>query len=821
MWNAALRRVVRDEEEREREKRAAAQLRLRRDAQQQQQQEAAGVNSTVAVVTSSSTIESSSTTDNNADNENENENEEEEEEEEDDVQRHLLSRPKSSWSCLEDSQQAFCLAMNRQRSVFAVGEREGRLSIWDNVAMRVITRELDPTLVVVPEPEAGDSAAGGGEGPVLEAREAPEATEPTQEREATSSGDDATPDDGGDDESAANDDGSVGAEDDEEDDDEGDEDEDDEGDEEEDNNTEEEEEEEDGDVDDDVEEDDDKKATGKKRVLSSDPASPAAAAALSAADDAPQDPTLSHPLTVAAGSAANGGDSSSSSRVRGGLSLEELRVVKTSLKVVTCCAWSCDTRWLFAGCEEKGNRRGRLCVWDVAAASIFATFSFDAPINYVSAHPGEPDVVLVSSHNALPVRLNVRTRVATRLEHVPTANPTLHTTVPANSRHPSLVVAAKFGTTGAWIYCVSSKSTVAILDSATLACVHSATLSVVVQFIDVSVDYRETALLLTSAKGVHEFAIRTTEPDAVADADTSGGDASSSPSSLSPSLSSLSPSSSSTRTLSEVRLYSTGAVRAPWALCCFSDDERFVVGLPVVRHRHVGESGLYTWNRASGKAQHNAGVKDGVNALVWDPRRDSILAVSTTGALFVFEEEFTTTWSGPMYPAGYRLITDNELHAAAMDAEVAAAESAKRAATAAALAEDDAIDVFTIDEAPTIGPASAQRPPMAHLVTRLEPAVANELVYIPAIPIAHHHRKHHHAFHGGHAYNEEKHFGLGQSIFEPLKVAAKPKPSRPKKKGPTVAALAGASAGGDAVAAATNAKKRVRSSSGSQKRRRR
>lgn len=448
--------------------------------------------------------------------------------------------------------------------------------------------------------------------------------------------------------------------------------------------------------------------------------------------------------------------------------------------------------------------------------------SFDGAINYVSAHPGEPDVVLVSYHNALPVRLNVRTRETTRLEHVPTANPILNTTVPANSRHPSLVVAAKFGTTGAWIYCVSSKSTVAILDSATLACVHSATLSVVVQFIDVSVDYRETALLLTSAKGIHEFAIRSTESDAATVVDTVVNGREGDTSSLS-SISSLSP---PTRALSEVRLYSTGAVRAPWALCCFSDDERFVVGLPVVRHRHVGESGLYTWHRVTGKVQHNAGVKDGVNAVVWDTRRDSILAVSTTGALFVFEEEFTTTWSGPMYPPGYRLITDNELHAAAMDAELAAAESAKREAMATATAADDeVIDVFTIDEEPTIGPVSAQRAPMPHLATRLEPTVANELVYIPAIPIAHHyhHRKHHHAFHGGHAYNEEKHFGLGQSIFEPLKVAAKPKPSRPKKKkGASVAVvMAGANGGGDDALAAANAKKRVRSSSGSQKRRRR
>lgn len=394
--------------------------------------------------------------------------------------------------------------------------------------------------------------------------------------------------------------------------------------------------------------------------------------------------------------------------------------------------------------------------------------------------------MLVSSYNSLPVLLNVRTRESTQLD-VPTVNTTINTTVPANSRHPSLVVSAKFGTTGKWIYCVTSKSTVAIFDSATLECLHSATLSVVIQFIDLSVDYRETALILTSAKGIHEFAI--VQPD------SQDG-------------------SSSKRTLSEVRLYSTGAVRAPWALCCFSDDESFVVGLPVVRHRHVGENGLYTWNRVSGKVQHNAGVKDGVNSLAWDSLRDSILAVSTTGSLFVLEEEFTTTWCGPMYPAGYRLITDNELHAAAMDAELAAIEKAKRETVPA----DEVIDIFTLAE-PKIGPSSVQRPPMAHLATRLDPEVKNELVYIPAIPIAHHHRKHHHAFHG-HTYNEEKHFGLGQSIFEPLKVPAKPKSSKSKKKKAPADPAVGAD-GEVSATASSNKKKRVRSSIGSQKKRRR
>lgn len=428
----------------------------------------------------------------------------------------------------------------------------------------------------------------------------------------------------------------------------------------------------------------------------------------------------------------------------------------------------------------------------------------------MSAHPEDPDVVLVSYFNSLPVLLNVRMCTSTRLD-VPLANPTINTTVPANSRHPSLIVSAMFGTSGAWIYCATSKSTLAIFETATLACLDSVTLPVLIQFIDLAIDYRETALLLTSAKGIHEFAIRKPSYDNVEIDGDNDEQQQQKP-----------------RWLSETRAYATGAVRAPWALCCFSDDESFVVGMPVVRHRHVGENGLYTWNRATGRVQHNPGVKDGVNSLAWDTRRDSILAVSTTGALFVLEEEFKTTWSGPMYPAGYRLITDNELHIAAMDAELETIARAKREPIALTAGNEEVIDVFTIEE-PRLGPSSAQKAPMAHLQIRLEPLVADELVYIPSVPIAHHHKKHHHAFQG-HSYNEEKHFGLGQSIFEPLKVPAKAKSSnsRPKKKASSAKENGdGENADGTAVAAATITKtaapkkKRARSSIGSQKRRRR
>lgn len=393
MWNAALRRVVRDEEEREREKRAAAQLRLRREAQRQQQQEAAaGANTTttVSVVTtttsSSTTTETTSVNHNNiVDNEEENGDEEEEDEGEDDddhVQRHLLSRPHSSWSCLEDSQQAFCLAMNRQRSVFAVGERDGRVSIWDNVAMRVITRELDPTLVAVPETHPSVESSSG-DGVEVETREGvgggTTERRTTTEREATSSGDDATLEDDGDgdeEEAVTNDDGSVEAEDNEENNEEEDENEeerdDEDNDREADGNTEEEEEE-DNDRDDDRDDDRDHDRDDSKKTVATTPERTVSAVeSVEALDDTAQEPTVAPQSTVATGSPADDGDS----HVRAGLSVEELRVVKTLLKVVTCCAWSCDTRWLFAGCEEKSNRRGRLCVWDVAAATIFATFRY-------------------------------------------------------------------------------------------------------------------------------------------------------------------------------------------------------------------------------------------------------------------------------------------------------------------------------------------------------------------------------------------------------------------------------------------------------------
>lgn len=307
--------------------------------------------------------------------------EDEEEEEEDYIQRHLLSLPKSQWSCLEDSQQTFCLAMNRQKTVFAVGEREGRISVWDNVSIRVITRELDPTLIALPDaPEAAeltameagkDVAATGYEAADKQEHEAKESGSMDEDVALRGSGGVTPEDEEKEDDSATNDDGSVEADDDMDEEEEEDEEEDVASVEEGDANTEEEQDDEEDDEDedmDDMEEDEEQE---------NDEASSSTAAQKKKRSTRRSVPTSSS-SAVASGSAQSL-ESDASSAIKqhsNGLSLDDLRVVKTSLKVVTYCAWSCDTRWLFAGCEEKGNRRGRLCVWDIEAASIFATFGY-------------------------------------------------------------------------------------------------------------------------------------------------------------------------------------------------------------------------------------------------------------------------------------------------------------------------------------------------------------------------------------------------------------------------------------------------------------
>lgn len=397
MWNAALRRVVRDEEEREREKRVAAQLRLKREAL------------LAATATASSAVSGASVspgaapegvlsipTEDNAvvvagalgpapaaataaqeSHEDDDEDDEEEEEEEDYIQRHLLSLPKSKWSCLEDSQQAFCLAMNRTKTVFAVGERDGRISVWDNVSIRVITRELDPTLLVLPEApeaigiageltttattvEAGDKAADSQE---LELKKSSRVA-----AAAVRGAGDVAPEDEQEeekaDDSATNDDGSVEADDDMDE-----EEEEDENDEEDVASVEAEERDAMNTEEDDMEDDlDDDENDNQEETDEA-----------SSASTLKKKRSTSHAIRTSSAQLLESGDASGASTTKQhstGLSFEDLRVVKTSLKVVTHCAWSCDTRRLFAGCEEKGNRRGRLCVWDVEAASIFATFRY-------------------------------------------------------------------------------------------------------------------------------------------------------------------------------------------------------------------------------------------------------------------------------------------------------------------------------------------------------------------------------------------------------------------------------------------------------------
>ncbi|KAJ8528605.1 hypothetical protein ON010_g14724 [Phytophthora cinnamomi] len=437
------------------------------------------------------------------------------------------------------------------------------------------------------------------------------------------------------------------------------------------------------------------------------------------------------------------------------LTLSDLRVVKTALKVVSQCAWSCDSRWLFAGCEEKSTRRARLCVWNVEAATLLSAFRFDGTITSLSAHPRDPKLVVVSFWNSRPVLLDVVSGERKELEGVPLENEQLTQPTPQNSsRHPALASCARYGRSGKRIYCATSKSTLAVLDADSLQCLDSLKLNVIVQFVDLCVNLRETALLLTSSKGIHEFVL-----DANKDVETTS------------SKDGLSDEPAATEEhplgLREVALHSTGAVRAPWAVCCFSGGEEFVVGTPVVRHRHVGENGLFTWHRASvlGKttAQHNAGVKDGVLALAWDRSRQSVLAVSTSGNFHVLEEQFTTTWPGAMYPAGFRLITDNELHLEMFDRD---AEERKREKEKLAEAAKHApVDVFTV-QSPTV-----EYPGDCDLAdASLPKSEFDKPRYIPAIPIAYYHRRHLHQLHGG-VYNEEKHFGLGQSVFEPLKGA--------------------------------------------------
>lgn len=387
-----------------------------------------------------------------------------------------------------------------------------------------------------------------------------------------------------------------------------------------------------------------------------------------------------------------------------------------------------------------------------------------------------------------------------RTLNAPIVNSTLTVTPQANSRHPSLIACAKYGTSGNWIYCVTSKATVAIFDSKALELVHSMMLSVIIQYVDLSINFDETAMIFTSSKGIHEYAITMPAAD-LSDSNTNDKNF-------------------TQRRLEEGRIYSTGAVRAPWAVCCFSGEESFVVGTPVVRHRHVGENGLYTWHRTTGRVQHNIGVKDGVNGVVWDNQRESILAVSINGAVFVMEEQYKTSWAGSMYPAGFRLVTDNEFHSKSVEEEKDDGfnKIVQDIAMPVRVASDEPIDVFS---APVLTSAASSVSACKLGMT----AIMGELRVLPSIPIYQHLKRHLTHSHLAHVYHEEKHFGLGQSIFEPFKVPAKPQPSssRKRKKSSTASATTtedGSAAAPSSLAAGKSSAKKSKSSS-NQKRRRR
>ncbi|CAH0474602.1 unnamed protein product [Peronospora belbahrii] len=598
------------------------------------------------------------------------------------MQNHLLSRPTSSWNCLEDTQQANCLALNTSHTLIAVGERDGRVTIWDNTTIRVITRELDPTLIVLPLVESSkdtDKLNGQGEDPLETEDGAKKTVQTVQPGDAVG---------------VKNRDDTL--------------------------------------VEDKVEERTNDAASIEEDVVT----------------ETDQEAKADESGEIVAGN--------ESRTIEGGavLTLEDLRVVKTALKVVSQCCWSCDSRWLFVGCEEKSTRRARLCVWDVEAATLVSAFKFNGTITSLSAHPHDPKLVAVSYWNSHPVLLDVVSGQRTELKSVPLDNAEVsQPTLQSNSRHPVLASCARYGHSGKRIYCATSKPILAVLDAVTLQCLDSLKLNVVIQFMDLCVNLRETAVLLTSSKGIHEFALNSAVETATVPDDLD--------------VKCVAATEEHPLGLREVALHSTGAVRAPWAVCCFSGGEEFVVGTPVVRHRHVGENGLFTWHRASnsGKttAQHNVGVKDGVLALTWDSLRQSVLAVSTSGALHVLEENFTTTWPGAMYPAGFRLITENELHLEVFDRDLEEQKIEKE--KLAEEAKHAPVDVFTLKSPSSEFPgefdfAGAPRP--------MRPV--DKLCYIPAIPIAHYHRRHLHQLHEG-EYNEDKHFGLGQSVFEPLRVA--------------------------------------------------
>ncbi|RLN53369.1 hypothetical protein BBJ29_006281 [Phytophthora kernoviae] len=404
MWNQALRRVVHAEERHQEERRRQQLLQAAftassasngtattsEDPVEASVSTAEGNESTVQPATVSNGEKAPQTT---------TEAQYIDEDDEDYLQKHLLSSPTSAWSLLEDTQQANCLALNASNTLLAVGERDGRVTIWDNTTIRVITRELDPTLIALPavvESHPGEDKTAG---------QSDKAASVAKTKSSTDAGDG---------------DGSV--------------------------------------------ENDDASAQDEDEVRTEDNASTAddAATATEEENDHESEETKTEDELDTSGGGVI-------------LTLSDLRVVKTSLKVVS-------------------------------QSTLVSAFRFDGAINTMSAHPSDPKVLIVNYNNSRPVLLDVRSGDRTELVNVPLENTQFtQPAVLSNSRYAALVCCARYGRSGTRIYCVTSKSTMAVLDATTFKCIDSAELTVLVQFVDLSVNLNETALLITSSKGIHEF----------------------------------------------------------------------------------------------------------------------------------------------------------------------------------------------------------------------------------------------------------------------------------------------------------------------------
>ena len=329
------------------------------------------------------------------------------------------------------------------------------------------------------------------------------------------------------------------------------------------------------------------------------------------------------------------------------VSLHELK----GLKYVMACVWSCDSHFIFSGCEGL-HHNSILSVWDVGKTALIKSISFPSgSITLLSSHPRLPKVIMLcqTDHSPLWVDLDRNAQLPCQypLNMKEETDPAF---VPKNrvGRFSSI-----FGCSGDWVYVTSSDGYVAIYRSCNaadteLSCVSAIQTSTAIQITCICCNQDESALLVTCVKGLLELAIIRDKMDATK------------------------------LVLSEVRLYSSGAVRVSWSVCCFSgSSESNVMGIPVPRQRHVvGENAVYEWNRQNGCAYHGVGVKEGLSTLTYvsyiEPNdnldcgqhplnQDTIFAISSSGSLYVYEHTFSTAWHGPMYPPGFRVVDDNEV----------------------------------------------------------------------------------------------------------------------------------------------------------------